>query len=108
MMTVVNYLWYSIQRKEVRMAESFAQRLVRLREREELSQVAVARRVGVTQSMLSMLEDGKREGAKVQAGVFLALADALGVTPEYLLTGEERPRRRRGKPAADADKEEAA
>jgi transcriptional regulator with XRE-family HTH domain len=91
------------------MAESFAQRLVRLREREGLSQVAVARRVGVTQSMLSMLEDGKREGAKVQAGVFLALADALGVTPDYLLTGEERPRRQRKKPSsADADTEEAA
>jgi transcriptional regulator with XRE-family HTH domain len=91
------------------MSESFAQRLMRLREHEGLSQISLARRVGVHQSMISLLEDGKREGGKVQAVVFLALAHALGVTPEYLLTGEERPRRRRGKPASDdTDKEEAA
>jgi transcriptional regulator with XRE-family HTH domain len=106
MMTVVNILWYSLLRKEVRMSESFAHRLVRLREHEGLSQIALARRVGLTQSMLSLLEDGKREGGKVQAAVFLALADALGVTPEYLLTGEERRRpRRRAKPTADHDEE---
>lgn len=91
------------------MSESFAQRLVRLREREGWSQIALSRRVGVTQSMLSLLEDGKREGAKVQAAVFLALADALGVTPEYLLTGEERARARRRSPrTSDSPKEDAA
>jgi hypothetical protein len=58
--------------------------------------------------MMSLLEDGKREGGKVQAAVFLALAKALGVTPEYLLTGEERPRVRRPRPAASDTKEEAA
>ena len=91
------------------MAESFAQRLMRLREHEGWSQIELARRVGVHQSMISLLEDSKREGRKVQAGVFLALADALGVTPEYLLTGEERPRSRRRSPRpGDTPKEDAA
>lgn len=52
------------------------------------SQSDLARAAGLPQSLVSLLETGQREGARIQAGRLLALAQALGITVEYLLLGD--------------------
>ena len=75
--------------------EIFGTRLARLRALHGLSQSALARQSGVGQALISMLEDGQRQGARMQSGRLLALARCLGVSMEYLLCGVSAPRPRR-------------
>src|SRR2546422_45336 len=65
-----------------RAAETFGERLARLREDAGLSQSALARRVGVSQSAISQMEAGDRSPSY---GMLLQLADALGVSVAYLV-----------------------
>jgi DNA-binding XRE family transcriptional regulator len=90
------------------MGETFGERLTRLRQQAGLQQGRLAAIAGIRQSMLSMLEADQRDGAKIQAITAIRLAEALEVSVEYLITGEERPRRRRRTKAKDADEEAAA
>lgn len=69
------------------MEETFGQRILRLRKRAGLTQKALADRVGVSASQISALEaDERTEGP--QARKIVPLARALGVSTDYLLTGE--------------------
>jgi len=63
-------------------AETFGERLGRLREDAGLSQSALARRVGVSQSAVSQMESGERSPSY---GMLIQLADALGVSIAYLV-----------------------
>ena len=75
--------------------EVFGVRLARLRTLRGLSQSALARQSGVGQALISMLEDGQRQGARTQSNRLWALARCLGVSMEYLLCGQLAPRSRR-------------
>jgi len=66
-------------------AETFGERLGRLREDAGLSQSALARRVGVSQSAVSQMESGERNPSY---GMLVQLADALGVSVAYLVGAE--------------------
>lgn len=83
------------------MEETFGARLMRLRREKQFNQGELAQQAGVRQSLISMLEHGGRTGEKLQLGIALRLADALGVTVEYLATGRTRPRAKRA-PQPDA------
>ena len=63
-------------------AETFGERLTRLREDARLSQSALARRVGVSQSAVSQMESGERSPSY---GMLVQLAEALGVSVAYLV-----------------------
>lgn len=64
--------------------ETFGQRLTRLREDAGLSQSALSRRIGASQSSISQIEAGERSPSY---GMLVQLADALGVTLAYLIGG---------------------
>ena len=59
-------------------------RIAALRRERGLSQSELARRIQVSPSALGMYEQGRREPS---ADTMVALADALGVTMDFLLTG---------------------
>ena len=60
-------------------------RLKKLRESRRMTQGALALASGVKQQMISKLETGKADAT----GDLVALAKALGVTAEYLQTGDQ-------------------
>ena len=62
--------------------ESFGERLARLREDAGLSQSALARRIGASQSAVSQIEAGERSPSY---GMLMQLAEALGVSVAYLV-----------------------
>jgi len=66
-------------------AEIFGQRLARLRDEAGLSQSAMARRIGVSQSAVSQIEAGDRSPSY---GMLVQLAQALGVGMPYLVGAE--------------------
>jgi len=81
----------------------FAQRLQECRKRLGLSQSELAARAGLNRGNVNELEQLKKPS--VRADTLVALADALGVSMDYLasLTDDPRPRRaRRSKPADEA------
>ncbi len=65
--------------------ENLGERLRLRREAHGWSQDELARRAGLAQAQVSMLEAGKR--ANPSAAVLAALADALGCSMEDLLRG---------------------
>jgi len=73
--------------------ETFGQRLARLRQRRRLTQMALAQRVGIRQSLLSMLETGERDALRLHVGAAMRLAESLGVSIDYLLRGHSRAQR---------------
>src|SRR5438034_51517 len=68
-------------------AETIGERLKRLRIERGLSQRALAER-GVSNAYISRLEIGDRSASMKALRI---LARKLGVTPEYLETGNDRP-----------------
>lgn len=60
------------------------ERIAQLRRRRGLSQAKLACALGLSTSTIAMYEQGRREPS---VSVLIALADALGVTIDYLLTG---------------------
>ena len=73
-----------IQEKALFRAE-IAQRIKETRESLGLSQMELAGKAGLTQQQISTLESGKKF---LSAFGIVKLAKALGVTTDYLLTGE--------------------
>src|SRR6266566_1685022 len=74
------------RRPDSRMAaETFGQRLARVREDGGLSQSALARRVEVSQSAVSQMESGERSPSYT---MLVELADALGVSVAHLVGAE--------------------
>ena len=59
-------------------------RIAALRRERGLSQSELAKRIQVSPSALGMYEQGRREPS---ADTMVALADSLGVTTDFLLTG---------------------
>lgn len=66
-------------------AEAFGQRLAELREGAGLSQSALARRIGASQSAVSQIEAGERSPSY---GMLVQFAEALGVSMAYLVGAE--------------------
>jgi transcriptional regulator with XRE-family HTH domain len=66
---------------------SFAERLKTAREAKKMSQAQIAKRAGLQPSHVSHFETGRREPS---AENLRALADALGVTTDYLLARHTR------------------
>ena len=60
------------------------ERIAQLRRNKGLSQATLAQALGLSTSTIAMYEQGRREPS---VSVIIALADALGVTIDYLLTG---------------------
>lgn len=60
-------------------------RIGALRRERGLSQAQLAAQLGISASAMGMYEQGRREPS---AGMLVALARELGVTTDYLLTGE--------------------
>ena len=60
-------------------------RIAELRHMCGLSQAALAKALGLSTSTIAMYEQGRREPSVF---VIIALADTLGVTIDYLLTGQ--------------------
>ena len=60
------------------------ERITQLRRRQGLSQAKLACALGLSTSTIAMYEQGRREPS---VSVLIALADALGVTIDYLITG---------------------
>ena len=77
------------------MPENFGERLRRLRDRAGLRQGQLATITRAPQSLISMLERGIREGDSVKGITLLLMAQALGVSVEYLLTGKRAVEQRR-------------
>ena len=70
----------------------FGERLKRLRKQMGLNQAELARLAGVTRASISLYE--KRPTAeKCRVYMLAAIAGGLGVTVDYLVTGEESPSR---------------
>lgn len=67
--------------------DDFSQRLKKLRTDKHLTQAQVAKRVGVTASMVSSYETDIRLPSY---DVMISLADLFGVTVDYLLGREEK------------------
>lgn len=67
---------------------TFAERLKATREEQELSQVQLALRSGVSQSTIANIESGRNQGSKY----ILAIARALDVRPQWL-ENETPPKR---------------
>lgn len=86
----------------------FAQRLVRLREKQGMSQVALARALGASINAINMLEVGSTRAPHIDR--LIAIADLFNVSLDYLVgqSDDPRPPRRRKPSSADTDKEEAA
>ena len=68
---------------------NFPKRLSEIRELAKLSQTALAKRLDISPSLVSHWESGVRSPAESQ---FLEIAQALGVSMDYLLNSEVRPR----------------
>jgi transcriptional regulator with XRE-family HTH domain len=68
--------------------ESFGVRLRRLREQRHMTPSALAHAVGVTEGAIRQMESGQTKSASFLVG--LKLAEVLGVTPAYLVTGREK------------------
>ena len=64
------------------------ERISALRRARGLSQAELARRLGVSASAMGMYEQGRREPS---AQTLVTIAQALGVTTDYLLTGIPGP-----------------
>jgi transcriptional regulator with XRE-family HTH domain len=81
----------SILEKMNASTETIGDRIRQAREAKGLSAAELARRVGITQSALSQIEDGTTRSPKPVH--LFAIADALGVDPRKLALGskEERP-----------------
>lgn len=60
----------------------FKERLRKMREQKELSQMALANRVGLSQSLIAAYEMGTR---KATGDIIVAIADVLDCTTDYLL-----------------------
>ena len=60
-------------------------RIAELRHKYGLSQAELARSLGLSVSAIAMYEQGRREPS---VSILIALAAALGVTIDYLLTGQ--------------------
>lgn len=69
------------------MEETFGHRLLRLRKAAGWNQVELARRVGVSPAQISALENDERKVGPTLPSV-VAMADALGVTVDYLVRGD--------------------
>ena len=61
------------------------ERIAELRHKCGLSQAELAKPLGLSASTIAMYEQGKREPS---VSILIALAAALGVTIDYLLTGQ--------------------
>jgi len=72
-----------------------------------ISQRELARRTGLRQSHLSLIENDRHDPS---ATIVRTLAQALGVSSDYLLdlTDDPRPRPRRRRQGDDSEEEEAA
>jgi transcriptional regulator with XRE-family HTH domain len=68
--------------------QSFGERLKSLRTRRRMTPSALARAVDVTESAIRQMESGQTKSASFAVG--LRLARALGVTPWFLATGDEK------------------
>lgn len=64
------------------MERSIAERLIKLRKKNNYSQTFVARRIGVTPALISALEKQER---KPSLDTLMALADIYHVSTDYLL-----------------------
>lgn len=69
------------------MEETFGQRVRRLRKAAGYTQISLAERVGVSPAQISALENDERSDGP-GAGQIVPLADAVGVTADYLLRGD--------------------
>lgn len=65
----------------------FGARVRRERIARGLSQVKLAKRVGIEQPAISEIERGETDWRKMNAASFIGLAEALGVPTSYLITG---------------------
>lgn len=61
------------------------ERIAQLRQRKGLSQAKLATAVGLSASAIAMYEQGRREPS---VNIIIALARALDVTIDFLLTGQ--------------------
>jgi len=68
-------------------SQSFGERLRALRTRRRLTPSGLAHAVGVTEGAIRQMESGQTKSASFAVG--LRLARTLGVSPEYLATGED-------------------
>lgn len=66
---------------------TLGQRILYLRKKLNMSQDKVADASGISRVMISYYENDKREPSLINA---MCLADALGVSLEYLARGEDR------------------
>ena len=73
--------------------ESCGVRLKRLRQKKHLSQETLAAAANLRKSHISMLESGERKLTLLSALAAVAMAQTLGVSVDYLVTGKERHRR---------------
>lgn len=65
-------------------AETIGKRTTRVRIRRQMSQSALARAAGVPLSIINMLEAGVRSGERLRVETARKIANALGVTLDYL------------------------
>lgn len=61
------------------------ERIAQLRQSKGLSQAKLAKALGLSTSAIAMYEQGRREPS---VSILVALADTLGVTLDYLITGQ--------------------
>jgi transcriptional regulator with XRE-family HTH domain len=66
------------------MDETIGERTTRLRTKRSMSQSALAKAAGVPLSIINMLEAGVRSGENLRVETARKIANALGVTLDYL------------------------
>ena len=64
--------------------ETIGERTTRVRTRRHMSQSALAKAAGVPLSIINMLEAGVRSGERLRVETARKIANALGVTMDYL------------------------
>lgn len=67
--------------------ETFAERLERLIKEKKLTQISVADTIGIRRPTIS---DWKKNGSYPPADIAVKIAMLLGVSVEYLVTGQEK------------------
>ena len=84
--TVKGNITFSVKKGDNLSMELFAERLERLIKERKLTQIAVADAVGIRRPTIS---DWKKNGNYPTADVALKIAKLLGVSVEYLVSGDE-------------------
>lgn len=67
------------------------ERIMLTRKRQQVRQNTLARVIGMSQKHLSQIENGQKDARQLRVDSVIRIAEALGVSTDYLLGLQEEP-----------------